>query len=401
MPPEPKTASAPNRTGVSRDNSASVGILKEKLQRAVANGLYHSGLLRMARRIEGTHEMISIGGARLPRLRRTPVSKFGVLCYHRVGTEGVPLFSRLAPAVFEAQMQYLKRNYRIVPLGQLCRELREGNQVTPTLAITFDDGYRDLYTYAFPVLEKYVIPATIYLIGRCMETGEAPWYDRIFVALAHARATTIELEMGALRQFTLSTPASRAAAAWEIVCHLRSLPDLQRQRWCSLFEQRISPPVGQLEGRMLNWEHVRAMQRGGVLFAAHTMTHPSVSRLDPAAFHEEFVVAKRVLEDGLDAPVEDFAYPFGRPADVSSEARDFLARSGYRSAVTTIEGFNSPGGDPYMLNRLQIGDDRSMAWFAFGVTRLFLEAPANPYSRHEAPLQDQGNALMAARRSDL
>jgi peptidoglycan/xylan/chitin deacetylase (PgdA/CDA1 family) len=400
MQHEAKTASAPDRTGISRDDSASVVALKEKLQRVVASGLYHSGLLRMARRIEGTHQVLSVAGSRLPRLRRTPVSKFGVLCYHRVGTEGVPLFSRLEPAVFEAQMYYLKRNYRIVPLGQLWRELREGSQVTPTLAITFDDGYRDLYTYAFPVLEKYRIRATVYLIGRCMETGEAPWYDKIFVALAHACATTIELEMDGLRQFTLSTPTSRASAAWEIVCYLRSIPDLQRQKWCSLFEQRISPPVGQLEGRMLSWGHVRAMQRGGVSFAAHTMTHPSVSRLDPAAFHEEFVVTKRILEDGLDAPVEDFAYPFGRPADVSSEARDFLVRSGYRSAVTTIEGFNSPGGDPYMLNRLQIGDDQSMAWFALGVTRLFLEAPANSYSRYEAPLQDQRSAKMAARRSD-
>lgn len=397
---ESKTSSAPARTDIARDTFSLVGAIKEKLQRVVASGLYRSGLLPFVRRMERTHEVLPAGGSRLSRLRRTSVSKFGILCYHRVGTEGVPLFSRLEPAVFEAQLRYLKKNYRIVPLGQLCRELQEGNQVTPTLAITFDDGYRDLYTYAFPVLQKYGIPATIYLIGRSMATGEAPWYDRIFVALACASVATLDIEMGTLRQFTLSTPALRASAAWEIVCYLRSISDSQRQKWCSLFERQISPPAGRLEGRMLSWEHVRAMQRGGVFFAAHTMTHPSVSRLEPAAFHEEFVVTKQLLEDGLGAPVEDFAYPFGRPADVSSEARDFLARSGYRSAVTTIEGFNSTGGNLHMLNRLQIGDDRSMPWFAFGVARMFLEAPANSYSKYEIAVRDQQNVQAATRRSD-
>jgi peptidoglycan/xylan/chitin deacetylase (PgdA/CDA1 family) len=397
---EAETASAPARNGIARDTSSLIAALKEKLQRAVASGLYHAGLLPIARCIERTHEVLSVGGSRLPRLRRTSVSKFGILCYHRVGTEGVPFFSRLAPAVFEAQMRYLKNNYRIVSLGQLCRELQEGNQVRPTLAITFDDGYRDLYTHAFLVLQKYEIPATIYLIGRSMETGEAPWYDRIFAALGCASVATLDLEMGTPRQFTLSTPALRASAAWEIVCYLRSIPDSQRQKWCSLFEQRISPPADQLEGRILSWEHVRAMQRGGVSFGAHTMTHPSVSRLEPSAFHEEFVVTKQLLEDGLGAPVEDFAYPFGRTADVSSEARDFLARSGYRSAVTTMEGFNSLGRDLHMLNRLQIGDDQSMSWFAFAVARMFLEARSDSHSKCEVSVQDRQNAQAATRRSD-
>jgi peptidoglycan/xylan/chitin deacetylase (PgdA/CDA1 family) len=283
-------------------------------------------------------------------------------------------------------MCYLKKHYRIVSVAQLCQELREGTQVVPTLAITFDDGYRDLYTYVYPVLLKYAIPATIYLIGRSMETGEAPWYDRIFVAFACARCPTLEIQMQELRQFDLSTPALRNNAAWETVCFLRSIPNAQRQKWCADFEQRIEPRSDWLENRFLNWDQVRTMKRGSVFFGAHTMTHPSVSRLDSADFYEEFVHSKQLLEDGLDGPVQDFAYPFGRLSDVSCAAEDFVVRTGYRSAVTTMEGFNSSSANLHMLNRLQIGDDRSLSSFALSVVRMFLEAPPKLHSRRETSI---------------
>ena len=380
---------ASRQDGGSRHAPLLSASFKQACERVLATGLYHTGLLSMVRRLEQTYELRSSPSSPLPRLHQFAGSKFGILCYHRVGTEGVPLFSRLEPAVFEAQMRYLKAHYRIVPLAELCQELREGRQAVPTLAITFDDGYRDLYTHAFPILQKYQIPATIYLIGRSMETGEAPWYDRIFVAFAGAPGSTLELQMQELRQFDLSTAALRNNAAWETVCFLRSIPNARRKKWCADFERRIKPRSDWLENRFLTWDQVRIMQRGGVSFGAHTMTHPSVSRLDPADFIEEFVHAKQLLEGGLDRPVQDFAYPFGRLSDVSSAAQGFLARSGYSSAVTTMEGFNSSSANLHLLNRLQVGDDPSISSFAFSVVRMFLEVTPELQSSLETSTPDE------------
>ena len=380
---------AARQDGGSRHAPLLSASFKQACERVLATGLYRTGLLSMVRRLEQTYELRSSPSSLLPRLHQFAGSKFGILCYHRVGTEGVPLFSRLEPAVFEAQMRYLKAHYRIVPLAELCQELREGRQAVPTLAITFDDGYRDLYTHAFPVLQKYQIPATIYLIGRSMETGEAPWYDRIFVAFASAPGPVLELQMQELRQFDLSTAALRNNAAWETVCFLRSIPNARRKKWCADFERLIKPRSDWLENRFLTWDQVRIMQRGGVSFGAHTMTHPSVSRLDPADFIEEFDLAKQLLEGGLDRPVQDFAYPFGRLSDVSSAAQGFLARSGYSSAVTTMEGFNSSSANLHLLNRLQVGDDPSISSFAFSVVRMFLEVTPELQSSLEASTPDE------------
>jgi len=288
--------------------------------------------------------------------------------------DGVPLFSRVKPSEFDAQMRYVKKHYRVVSLEQLCRELREVPLVEPTIAVTFDDGYRDLYTHAFPALQKYEIPATIYLIGRCMETGEAPWYDRIFVALKNAPGDTLEVELDCPRRFELGPARARLYAAWQIVCYLRSISERSRRAWCARFEQTVGVRHAELEERMLNWEQVREMHKGGVSFGAHTMSHPAVSQLDPSEFDEELLRSKRLLEERLGVPVFDFAYPFGKPADQSSVAEEFLAHSGYRSAVTTVEGYNLSTTNPFRLRRIQIDENDSMASFALNLGRLFLES---------------------------
>lgn len=355
-------------------NSLLSAAFKENCRKVISNGLYYSGLLRLINRFERSREMHAGFNSRLPRMRRSPASKFGILCYHRVGTEGVPFHSRLEPEVFEAQMRYLKKRYRIVPLGQLCQELAEAVSVPPTIAITFDDGYRDLYAHAFPVLRKYEIPATIYLIGHCLETGEAPWYDKIFASMVTAQGSSLELQLDTARQFSFFSEQNRFAAAWEIVCYLRSITDTARQQWCADFERRMRLPMGLLEGRMLDWNQIRTMHRNGISFGAHTMSHPSVGRLEPAAFPYEFSHCKKLLESGLDASVDDFAYPFGKPTDGNEAAQDFIGRVKYRSAVTTMEGFNSPGDNHYLLRRQQVGENRSLPKFALDVSRLFFVA---------------------------
>jgi peptidoglycan/xylan/chitin deacetylase (PgdA/CDA1 family) len=347
---------------------------KEKLRRGVAASLSATGALHLLRQFEGTRQLISSPESRWPKIRRFAGSKFAILCYHRVGTEGVPLFSRLDPQVFKAQMKYIRKHYRLVSVGQLCREIANGDNVKPSLAITFDDGYRDLYTHAFPVLRKYEIPATIYLIGRSMETGESPWYDRIFVALDHAPGSSIEVQMDLTRQFALTSVAARRQAAWEIVCFLRTISDANRRKWCVAFEAAMKPPRDKLEQRMLDWNQVRSMQASSIFFGAHTMTHPSVAQVEAASLAEELKASRSLLEAGLDAPIEDFAYPFGKASDCLSANDGYLAECGYRSAVTTVEGINSGGANLFRLNRMQIGDDRSLSLFAFNVARMFFES---------------------------
>lgn len=345
---------------------------KKGCRRALAGGVYHSGLLHVVRRFEGSRTLKS--GSSLHGLQKCSFSKFGILCYHRVGTEGVPYHSRLKPRAFEAQMRYLKRHYRLVSLAQLLRELESETQVQPTLAITFDDGYADLYTHVFSVLSQYEIPATVYLIGESVQFGVAPWYDRIFSAVHALQGATLEVPLDGCGRFDIKSARERSSAAWEIVCYLRTLKDRDRRAWCREFERSAPVREEELQGRMLGWRQVREMSKAGVSFGAHTWTHPALSRLSPDLLSEELSETKALIEEQLQIAVLDFAYPFGKPADRCPLAEKALYRCGYRSAVTTTEGINSSRTNFFRLRRMQIGEDPSISVFAFSVARLFLES---------------------------
>lgn len=349
--------------------------IRSRARRAMVSVFYRVGLLRCLELLARRFELIRPRGARLVRLRPRGTQKFAVLCYHRVGMEGLPLFSRLQPAKFEVQMRYLRQHYRLVSLGQLCQELGEARLVEPTVAVTFDDGYRDLFTYGFPILQKYGIPATVFLIGDCMETGEPPWYDRIFLAVKHAKGDTLDVQLDQLQRFELGSAETRLQIAWQIICYLRTIPDRSRRAWCVSFEQSHPAPHAEIEARMLNWLQVRTMQKGNVFFGAHTKSHPSVSQLDLCELEKELGCSKRSLEERIGVPILDFAYPFGKPSDISRAAEEFLNRSGYRSAVTTVEGCNVSTTNPFRLRRIQIDDDDSMPSFALRLGRAFLESP--------------------------
>jgi peptidoglycan/xylan/chitin deacetylase (PgdA/CDA1 family) len=308
--------------------------------------------------------------------RRDVRPKFLVLCYHRIGMQGIPLFSELPPALFEAQMRYVRRRYRILSLDDLCEEMEKPSRKEDAVAVTFDDGYRDLHTYALPVLRKYKIPATIFLPLVSIETGQVPWYDRVFLALKVFPEDELQIVLDRPRHFQLVSWKARLETAAEIIQYLRTLPDDRRREYCAALEELVILPQDELKDRMLTWDQIRAMGHEGITFGSHTMTHPAVSQLTESQLVSELGESKRALENRLGSPAVHFAYPFGKPADCGTAALPFLVRNGYRSAATTVEGVNEPGDSCYQLRRSQVGNERSISMFAFRLNQLFLSSGA-------------------------
>ena len=337
-------------------------------KRRLAGALHHTGALGVVRGLSRSFEVETRRGKQLRRVRGP---RYAILCYHRVGTEGVPLFSTLPPEICEAQMRFLRRHCRLVSLEQLCAELQDPAARGQAVAVTFDDGYLDTYRNAFPILKKYGVPATVFVVVGSIESGEVAWYDKTFLALKVYPGATLEIEMEQIRHFVLDSPVARMRTAMEINNWLRSVPDARRREFCAALERRIPLPQEALAGRMMNWDQVREMHRAGIAFGSHTLTHPAVSRLDAAGAEEELLVSRQILEERLDSPAPDFAFPFGKPADCGPQAAAQLAGFGYRSAVTTSYGLNTPGASPYALRRISLEDARSLPVFALNLSLAF------------------------------
>lgn len=354
---------------------------RSKGKELLAAAFYHSGALRLLEGFIRTHELRSAAHGGFPRWHRARDPRFAILCYHRVGTQGLPLYSYLPPEQFAAQMRFIRERYRVVSLEQLCAELESPESRVPSVAVTFDDGYRDVYTHAFPILQAYRVPATVYATAGAIEGGQVPWYDRVFLALQVMPGKQLELPLDRPRCYSLSSPGERYRAALDVVAQLRCLSNRRREEVGAILESQITLPSDELAGRMLTWEELRTMHRAGIAIGSHTMTHPVVSQLSPAELEEELSGSKRLLENRLDAPVRDFAFPFGQPADCGTSAAASLARWGYRSAATTCWGINRPWTSPFSLRRVQIGEGCSLAMFAFQLGRLFVHTDEDGATR--------------------
>jgi peptidoglycan/xylan/chitin deacetylase (PgdA/CDA1 family) len=287
-----------------------------------------------------------------------------VLAYHRVfdvgQDEDFPYDRELVSASvaeFAWQMETLRRHFRPLHLGEALRLLEENRPLPPrAVAVTFDDGHRDNYTNAFPVLRKAGVPATVFLSTGYMDQKGTFWFDE--VAFRLHRTPRREMEVPALGlRLALGTPAQRRQATDDVLARLKAVPNADRL--AALRELAHESGVDGMEAdarsRPLTWEQVREMRDGGVEFGSHTVSHPILSRLGDEELRMELRSSKEELEKQLGRRVECLAYPVGGETAYDERVVEMARACGYRMALTYVPGVNPwPPGDRYRLRRLHV-----------------------------------------------
>ncbi len=226
-----------------------------------------------------------------------------ILMYHSIADEdesGSSAYYRTktSPAVFAAQLKYLHdAGYATCSPAEAVRHLQDSKQAAAKLAvITFDDGYRDFYRQAFPLLNQYGFTATVFLPTAYID----------------------------------------------------------------------DQPVSFKGGECLTWAEVKELNRHGILFGSHTVTHPQLRELDVPRIQEEVVNSKKTIEQKLGSAVESFAYPYAFPqadAGFKKMLRDTLRSAGYQSGVCTTVGRANRSSEPLFMERLPVNSCDDPALF--------------------------------------
>ncbi|HYB01105.1 MAG TPA: polysaccharide deacetylase family protein [Ktedonobacteraceae bacterium] len=263
-----------------------------------------------------------------------------------------------------SQWLYLRRHYRILSLEAALEELsithKKGIQrknQRSLLALTFDDGYYDNFTHAFPVARELQVPITIFLIPGYIGSSNSFWWATRLVRLAQVEQLTWE---GCT--YHLDQQEERKALAQVIDARFsRSTSFPEREKFLASLCQMLSvPPSAVLKEEpapLLTWTQVREMQESGwVSFGAHTIHHPDLGTLvDPAEVRHEVGECRTMLEKQLGHPVRIFAYPFGSIGDYGLGA---VKQTGYDWAVTTQPGINTCLTDPHLLRRRKMDGNK-------------------------------------------
>jgi peptidoglycan/xylan/chitin deacetylase (PgdA/CDA1 family) len=282
-----------------------------------------------------------------------------VLQYHSISPRQSPLASyvnrslSIEPDVFDRQMEFITRHYRVATIDEVFQGLlKRDHDRRVTVAITFDDGYRDNYLYAYPILKKYNLPATFYLTVDCIE-NRAPLWTALLTSLV-AKSRTNHLEVPSLgRIYPTRTEKNRVESVKDIK-HL-ILPMSRKQREQTISEIRVASKAAPQKGEdelMLSMEEVKEMSRNGMVFGSHTLSHPSLPYVPREEAWIEISKSRQILEKELGERVVHFSYPNpGNKINLNSDIKQMVKEAGYVSAATSINGYVECGGDPFELRR--------------------------------------------------
>ncbi len=306
----------------------------------------------------------------LERLRRRGCLL--VLNYHRIGSvEGFPLEDGLisaTPADFRAQLAHVRRHFDLPGLEAVTRRVEDNFDFRrPTALVTFDDGYRDNYEIALPILKEMGVPAVFFICPRFTTNSPLPFWDRITYVFKTTRAGALALEYPFPFRVSLREPTPAAAATRFLVALGSHRPGFDEERLFAHLEERagVEVPVETLRQRLfMSWDEVRGLAAAGMSIGSHSLTHPILSYLPEAELRHEMVESKKVLERELACPIQTIAYPFGSPHAYNDLTRRLAEEAGYRLGFSLTGGINTPRQrDRFDVRRLAIDHDVSLPLF--------------------------------------
>lgn len=275
-----------------------------------------------------------------------------VLTHHRVGSAaGLPW----DPAVWSADAEQLERQLRtlarateVIGPGELAAAMRAGRG--RRVLITFDDGYRDNYEVALPLLRRHHLTATFFLASGFLDSPRAPWWDEIAWMVRHAetgvRATAeggVPRPIAGTSRLDTGAPRSDAAA---LIARYKTLPDeAEGERFLAQLADTLGSgrcPAQEAQRQWMTWEMARELLAAGMSVGGHTVTHPVLASLSPERQREEIEGGARRLREELGVAMRWFAYPVGARDSFTSVTQQLLRECGVELAFSFYGGFATP-----------------------------------------------------------
>ena len=300
--------------------------------------------------------------------------------YHQVCAKpSDPWDMAVTPACFEEQLRYITRNFDVVPLDELAAQMRRKKIRRRLLAVTFDDGFRDNFTTARPLLEAYHVPATFYVATHAMPSG-VYWWDELEQLILHTAVLPPTLKLNSLHTFKfeflkhaeLDEKLAAQIRAWKAGAALiNERVALFYALWALLRPLPFNSQQAVMQ-HLRSWAGVYSLDRtyaevmtfdemlrlaDNPLFSigAHTVHHTFLSAHSAEGQAFEVIESKKTIESWLGRTITGFAYPYG---NYNSTTKNVLHESGFQYAVSTVSRPLTQNDDLFEMPRIQVRNVR-------------------------------------------
>ncbi|HHT9125414.1 MAG TPA: polysaccharide deacetylase family protein [Candidatus Brocadiia bacterium] len=297
--------------------------------------------------------------------------KVVIILYHGVVEKKLNPFSwtQMPLQKFERQIEYISKKYNVLPLITLIEKLINNEELPNySLAITFDDGLKNNYLTAFPVLKRFNLPATIFLTTCNIGSNGLLWFDRLYLAVKETKKTGVDLSEEGLGFFSILTPDKKNQTLSALLSYMKRLQKNEKDLLLNKVLNKLD--VDSMEAqdsnpfKSLDWDDIVSMHQSNLIsFGAHTETHNIMTRITREEVLQEIEISKKKIEEKLGNKCLLFAFPNGQKDDFNNEIKDAVKNRGFLCTFTTIGKFNEYGTDQYELGRFPIGSDVDEQYF--------------------------------------
>jgi peptidoglycan/xylan/chitin deacetylase (PgdA/CDA1 family) len=290
------------------------------------------------------------------------------LCYHRIGEGRRSVFDRGLWSAdadgFERQLRWLKAHFDIVAPRDLSYVVRvkRGRHIL----ITFDDGYRDNFTAAYPILRAHRVPATFFIATGFVDEPRLPWWDEIAWMVRKSPRSGVLLPGYLSAPVAYDEPDRQQAVRVLLQTYYR-LPAQEALRFLAAIGEatgsgRFLGAGG--ESLWMTWDMLRELRRGGMTIGGHTVSHPILSRMPREEQWKEISGCARRLMEQLAVSMRTFSYPVGQPDSANADTRQCLREAGVRIAFSYYGGFRPlDRWDDYDVPRVSVEQDTTFDEF--------------------------------------
>jgi len=289
-----------------------------------------------------------------------------ILCFHRVvNPDKRPrILSNSGKEISEKKLRFIlnffrAKGYEFINMDQLYERITKRDKFRKFIVITFDDGYLDNYTLAYPIFKEMGIPFTIYVSTGMPDHQLIQWPYFLEDYLLKTRCAEFHYNGNDFKH-DLQNMQDRERAYDEIRNIIlkdesKALPFFTR----NVFKIDYSREKQFVKENSLSWEHLKEMSHDRIVtIGAHGKNHMALSALNESDAFEEILGSKKRLEEQLQIKINHFAYPYGSENEFTKRDVKFVARAGFKTAVTIHQGniFSTHKNYLYTLPRIPLGN---------------------------------------------
>ncbi|MDD2736000.1 MAG: polysaccharide deacetylase family protein [Desulfuromonadaceae bacterium] len=282
-----------------------------------------------------------------------------IFMYHRFCASGNSVWGGISQDEFEWQIAKVVKSFEVISFGDFLQRKSWQVSTKNCAVITIDDGYRDFYLYAYPVLKKAGVPATLFVTSDFIHQRIWLWPDKLKYIVQTLKPGRYSYTFGD-NHFDIDTlDDAHSLVSWlELSNICTKLPLEERElliRHLSTAMAIKVPDIPGAEFAACRWEELREMQASGIEIGSHTLTHPVLSRIPQAEMIQEVRESKDEIERMLGCRISTFCYPSGGMLDINENVVKAVADAGYSGAA---HGNPPRDWNPFLVPRMGADDDR-------------------------------------------